>query len=293
MHSRSGNPKLRTGFGASSNAGLSMDRAKANVGRIVAETKGFLIDLDGTLYVGDQLIQGAKEFVHQLRAALVPHAFVTNITSRPRDQVLGRIRAKGLEIDPTQVLTAPIATKRYLDRQGIGPCFFLTRPSLIDDFEGHPQSEDLAQAVVVGDMGNLVTFQHLNTAFRLLLDGAAFITMSCSRCFRDGSGMSLDAGSFVALLEHASGKKAIVTGKPSTEFFQSAIDLLSLPAKQVMMIGDDLESDVGGAQAMGMKGCLVLSGKSSHAPASDHAVQPDLVVPSVNELLEPLDRLES
>ena len=91
---------------------------------LVSKLQGFLIDLDGTLYVGEQLIPGTGEFVHRLSERQIPHAFVTNITSRPRSQVLNRIRQKGLEIDPRQVLTAPIATKGYLDRKSIGPCFF-------------------------------------------------------------------------------------------------------------------------------------------------------------------------
>ena len=255
---------------------------------VLSSVKGFLIDLDGTIYVGDQLIPGAKAFVHRLREQQIPHAFVTNITSRPRSQVLERIRAKGLEIDPDHVLTAPIATKRYLDRESIGSCFFLTRPRLIEDFEGHPQSEDHAEAVVVGDMGNLVTFQHLNLDFRLLLDGAKFVTMSHSRYFREADGMSLDAGAFVALLEYASGKEAIVTGKPSREFFQSGLDLLGLGAYEVAMIGDDLESDVGGAQRSGLTGLLVLSGKTTKNPAPSDGVQPDLVIESVAELNEML-----
>ncbi len=246
---------------------------------------GCLIDLDGTLYVGDELIPGAAEFVHSLRERAVPHAFVTNITSRPRSEVLKRLQVKGLDISPESVLTAPIATRRYLDRQSVGPCFFLTRPALIEDFEGHPQSEDAAEAVVVGDMGDLVTFRHLNTAFRLILGGAQFVTMSRSRYFREADGMSLDAGSFVAMLEHATGRQAVVTGKPSAQFFRSAVEQLGLPAEQIAMIGDDLESDVGGAQAAGLKGILVLSGKTSHAPDSQNAIQPDSVLPSVAELI--------
>lgn len=245
---------------------------------------GYLIDLDGTIYVGETLIEGAAAFVDRLQQRGIPHAFVTNITSRPRAEVLARIRRKGLEIAPERVLTAPLATKRYLDRQQIGPCFFLTRPRLIEDFAGHPQNEEEAEAVVVGDMGNLITFQHLNTAFRLLLEGAHFVTMSRSRCFRDASGLTLDAGAFVALLEHASGKEAVVTGKPSAEFFHSALDLLGLPAERVAMVGDDLESDVGGAQAAGLQGVLVLSGKTSDPPEDDAAVQPDAVLKSVAEL---------
>lgn len=255
---------------------------------ISSQVRGYLIDLDGTLYVGDRLIDGAAEFVHRLRKRDIPHAFVTNITSRPRSAVLARIRKKGLEIEPDRVLTAPLATKRYLDRQSIGPCYFLTRPSLIEDFAGHPQSEDEAQAVVVGDMGNMVTFDHLNTAFRLILDGARFVTMSRSRYFRDEGGMSLDAGSFVAMLEHATGSDAVVTGKPSAEFFQSALDLLGLPGEEVAMIGDDLESDVGGAQKVGLKGLLVLSGKTTEPPEDDDPVRPDSVLTSVAELVDAL-----
>ena len=108
----------------------------------VAAIKGFLIDLDGTLYIGNELIPGSREFIHRLRDRNLPHAFVTNITSRPRSEVLARIREKGLEIDPASVLTAPIATKGYLDRQSIGPCFFLTRPRLVEDFAGQQQIGD-------------------------------------------------------------------------------------------------------------------------------------------------------
>ena len=148
---------------------------------------------------------------------------------------------------------------------------FWRPPGLIEDFSGHPQSEDEADAVVVGDMGNLVTFQHLNTAFRLLPEGAQFVTMSRSRYFRDQDGMSLETGSFVEMLEHASGRKAVTTGKPSAEFFPSGLDLLGLNAAEVAMIADDLESDIGGAQNVGLKGILVLSGKTSTSP--DHTVQ--------------------
>lgn len=254
----------------------------------LSAVRGYLIDLDGTLYVGNRLVDGAIEFVHRLRDGEIPHAFVTNVTSRPRLQLLATIREKGLGIEPDRVLTAPLATKAYLDRQSIGSCFFLTRPSLIEDFAGHPQSEDQAEAVVVGDMGNLVTFQHLNIAFRLLLGGAHFITMSRSRYFRDQDGLSLDAGSFVAMLEHASGKHAVVTGKPSAEFFHSALDMIGLEAREVAMIGDDLESDVGGAQIAGLKGILVLSGKTTEPPNANAPVQPDLVLESVADLIEVL-----
>ena len=160
-----------------------------------------------------------------------------------------------------------------------------TRPRLVEDFSGHPQSEDHAEAVVVGDMGNLITFQHLNTAFRLLLSGAHFVTMSRSRYFREPDGMSLDAGSFVAMLEYATGKEAVTTGKPSEEFFQSALELIGLRADDVAMIGDDLGTDVAGAQRVGLRGLLVLSGKTTEAVPTDADFRPDAVLGSVADLL--------
>jgi len=254
----------------------------------LSSVKGFLIDLDGTIYVGDRLIPGAKEFIHKLRERNVPHAFVTNITSRPRSQVLSRIQRKGLEIEAEQVLTAPIATKQYLDRNAIGPCYFLTRPTLIEDFVGHPQNEDDAEAVVVGDMGPTVTFQHLNRAFRLLLDGAKFVTMSRSKSFREADGMSLDAGAFVALLEYASERGAVVTGKPSQEFFQSGLDLIGLQANEVAMIGDDLTTDVRGAQECGVRGFLVLSGKTRQYSPAATGKDPDMILDGGAELINAL-----
>jgi len=257
----------------------------ATLDQVFSQVDGYLLDLDGTIYVGDQLIDGAKEFVDLLRDKDIPHVFVTNVTSRPRADVLEKIRRKGLEIDPKYVLTAPLATKHYLDRHSFGACYFLTRPQLIGDFAGHPQNEDEAEAVVVGDMGNLTTFQHLNTAFRLLHEGAALITMSRSRYFRDKDGLSLDAGSFVALLEHASGKEAVTTGKPSAEFFRAAADMIGVPLEKAVMIGDDLESDVGGAQAAGLMGALVLSGKTPRPPGDDADTRPDAVLDSVQDLI--------
>ncbi|MEM9587261.1 MAG: HAD-IIA family hydrolase [Planctomycetota bacterium] len=249
-------------------------------GNALPKPRGYLIDLDGTLYVGDKLIDGASDFIHRLRDRGIPHAFVTNITSRPRAQVLERIRQRGLEIDPNHVLTAPLATRDYLDRQQISACYYLTCPSLMEDFGGHPHVEDHAEAVVVGDMGRLITFQSLNTAFRLLLDGAHFVTMSRSKCFREPDGISLDAGSFVAMLEHASGRSAVTTGKPSAEFFRSGLKRLGLSASEVAMVGDDLESDVGGAQRAGMSGILVLSGKTPRMP-DNTKIRPDAVVDSI------------
>jgi len=253
---------------------------------MLQKIKGLLIDLDGTIYVGDELIPGAKEFIHKLEELSIPHLFVTNITSRPRREVLDRIREKGLDIKPEQVFTAPFSAASYLRSMGFGRCYFLIRDGLHEDFSDFIATDTDVDAVVVGDMGDRITFPLLNTAFQLLMGGAELITMSRSRYFKGQDGLALDAGSFVALLEHASMKKAVVCGKPSAEFFNMALKQLGCYADEVAMIGDDVEGDVGGAQACGLHGILVQTGKYKKEVMEKSGILPDYIVPSVESLIE-------
>ncbi|MEM6690062.1 MAG: TIGR01458 family HAD-type hydrolase [Planctomycetota bacterium] len=250
------------------------------------QINGVLLDLDGTLYVGDRIIDGAIQLIEHLEHKKVPYACLTNITSRPRAAVLERLGRLGLSIQADRVLTAPMATKRYLDDHGIGRCYFLTRPPLIEDFQGHPQSDDGAQAVVVGDLGKFSSFEHLNTAFRLVLGGAPLITMTRSLYFKSAEGMVLDAGAFVNMLESATGRTAITTGKPAKPFFQAALEQIECSPEHAVMVGDDVSGDIGGAQAAGIAGVLTMTGKTSQKPDTQAGVQPDLVIESVRELID-------
>ena len=248
--------------------------------------KGLLIDLDGTIYVGNQLIPGAKEFVHKLEELSIPHLFVTNITSKPRREVLEQIKEKGLDIKADQVFTAPFSAVSYLNAKGYKRCYFLIPESLYEDFANFSATDLDVDAVIVGDMGGAITFYHLNTAFQLLMGGAELITMSRSRYFMSQDGLKLDAGSYVALLEHASMKEAVVCGKPSAEFFNMALKQLGCFADEVAMIGDDIEGDVGGAQSCGIHGVLVQTGKYKKNILEKSGVLPDYIIPSVESLID-------
>src|SRR5690606_19090550 len=115
--------------------------------------------------------------------------------------------------------------------------------------------------VVIGDLGEGWSFSRLNAAFRQVLGGATLLALQKNRYWRTGDGLSLDAGPFVAALEYATGVEAVVVGKPSEDFFRLAAASMALPPDRITVIGDDLESDVGGAQAAGMRGILVRTGK--------------------------------
>lgn len=154
------------------------------------------------------------------------------------------------------------------------------------DFENAEISiaEEDVDFVVVGDAGRDFTFERLNKALRLILDGAEILALEMDRYWRESEGLVLSTGPFVAALEYATGKKAEVMGKPSRQFFELALKDLGKRPKDAAMIGDDILTDVLGAQAMGMKGILVKTGKYRADLLAGSGITPDLVLESLAEL---------
>ena len=178
---------------------------------------GFLIDLDGTVIEGGELIPGAAEVLRSLIQKEIPYRIVTNTTSKPRSAILANMSALGIELRPEQLMTAPIIGGAYLRREGITRCFPLLKASLLEDLATIEFVESSQQAVLVGDIGDALTYAALNRAFRFLLDGAAFITLARNRYFRGTDGLCLDVGSFVAALEYATQREAVLIGKPARD----------------------------------------------------------------------------
>lgn len=220
---------------------------------------GVLFDLSGVLYVGDDAIPGAVEALKRLNAAGLPTRFVTNVTRTPARQLLARLQAMGFSITADKLFTAPIAARNYLRTHELRP-YLLVHPALEEEFAG--LSTTPPNAVLLGDAGDGFSYQHLNRAFRLLLeDGAPLLAMGNNRYFRAPDGLSLDIGPFVAALEYAADTRALIFGKPAPEFFEGAVVSLGCRATEVVMVGDDAVADVGGALAAGLKGILVKTGK--------------------------------
>ncbi len=249
-----------------------------------APIRALLIDLEGTVFQHGVLIPGAAEALAETAARGVPHAFVTNATSRPRSALVRELSAMGLDVSPERILTAPRAAGAYLGARGFTRCHFLLRPELSEDFPGIAADEDSPQAVVLGDLGDGMTFARLNRAFRNLLGGAELVTLARNRYWLAGDGLTLDVGAFAAALEYASGRKATLAGKPSPEFFEAARGVVGAASAETAVVGDDLESDVGGAQAAGMRGVLVRTGKFRDADLDSGARSPDAVLDSIADL---------
>ncbi len=249
---------------------------------------GFLFDLDGVIYVGDTLIDGAKETIACLKTKKIPCRFATNTTTRSLDSLFDKVTQLGLPIEKSELVTPPRIAADYLRKLGKPTCYLILEDDTKRDFAEFPQSNQNPDFIVIGNYSDQWDYQLLNRLFRMMLDGAELLALHKGKYWQTNEGLRLDIGCFVTGLEYVTGKQAIVVGKPSPSFFQAALDEMSLPADKVAMVGDDIESDIGGAQRVGMKGILVKTGKyREHLVAASH-VKPDLIIDSVAALVDPL-----
>jgi HAD superfamily hydrolase (TIGR01458 family) len=250
--------------------------------------KGVLFDLDGVLYDVGAAVPGAAEAVAWVRAQGIPHLFVTNTTSRPRAALVERLAGFGIEAAVSDLLTPPAAAAAWL-RDRPGPVALFVPDACRGEFDGlelvPDDAESGASYVVVGDLAERWDFATLNRAFRLLHadPGAKLLALGMTRFWNSPDGIALDVAPFVAALEHASGRKAVVLGKPARAFFAAAVGRLGLDPSEVLMIGDDVKTDVGGAQAAGLRGALVRTGKFRESDLRGE-IAPDAVFDSVADL---------
>jgi len=258
------------------------------------EPQAYLLDLDGTLYSGGGAIPGAPEALARLREREIPHRLVTNTTSRSRAMLVQRLRDYGFEVSPEEVFTATLAGADVVKDAGyrwVAP--FVPEPALSDmndlDLCGGTSGRVASRtpdAVLVGDLGERWTYALLQEACDYLMSGAALIALSRDRYWLDAGRLALDAGPFVALLEFAAGTSAVVAGKPSPAFYAAALRSLGLdtPASAAM-VGDDLWSDVQGAQRAGLQGWLVRTGKYRESVLGESGITPDRILESIAALV--------
>jgi HAD superfamily hydrolase (TIGR01458 family) len=228
--------------------------------------RGLLLDMDGVLYNANTPIAGAVETIAWAAKRKIPFLFVTNTSSRGRGELAAKLGRMGIEADESQILTPSFATAQWLREQPANPiALFVLRATAHAEFaeftQVDQQAESGARFVIVGDLGAQWNFPTLNRAFRLLQNGAELIALGMTKYWQAEDGLRLDVAPFVAALECASGKAAHVFGKPAKLFFEAAARQLQLPLHELVMLGDDVEVDVGGAMAAGARGMLVKTGK--------------------------------
>jgi HAD superfamily hydrolase (TIGR01458 family) len=252
--------------------------------------RALLLDLDGVLYVEDEPVPGAREAVAELRDRGLALRFVTNTTARPRRLILERLERLGFALDPSELSTpAALAVRRCRER-GHRRVALVMNEDVKEDFAELEEVGAGAEAVVIGDLGTDFGYGVLNLAFRQLMDGAELIALQKNRFWMTPDGLSLDVGPFVAALEYAARRDALVVGKPAREFF--AAILAGIPAEPgaAAMVGDDVESDIGGALGAGLAGVLVRTGKYREDALEASGVEPTAVVDSIADVPELLAR---
>lgn len=256
-----------------------------------AGLRAVLLDLDGVLYVGDAPLPGAGEAVERLRERVGAVRFVTNTTTRPRSAILGALRRLGFAAGEDELFTPAALAVRHCVSAGHRRVALVVDDALHEDFAGLERAEHDVDAVIVGDLGSAFAFEPLNRAFRMVMGGAELIALQKNRYWLTPEGLSLDAGAFVAALEYATGREALVVGKPSPDFFGAVLDTAAVQPSQALMVGDDVESDVGGAQRAGLRGVLVRTGKFREDRLCASGIVPDAIVDSIADVPGLLDRL--
>ncbi len=246
--------------------------------------KGILFDLDGVLYTGNAAIDGAVSAVESIRSRGLLCRFVTNTSTLSLKSLQAKMRNLGFNIPLEEIISAPQAALNFLKSQGNPVCRLLLADDVKHDFSEFKQSDTKADYIVIGDIGNAWTYQMLNEIFASLMRGAKLIAIHKNRFWQTERGLQMDIGAFVHGLEYASGATAMMIGKPAADFFRIALADMGLTAESVLMVGDDIDSDIGGAQAIGIKGALVRTGKYREAYAQASEVKPDWVLDSIADL---------
>jgi len=247
---------------------------------MLSDVKGILFDIGGVLYVGEKAVEGAVDAVAKLKRRY-PVRFLTNTTRSCPETILQKLRDFGFDVTHDELFTALSAAHAYVDARGGSVLPLLTDEAArcFDDLRG-----DRPDFVVAGDAHTNFDYAHLNAAFRTLKNGARLIAAAKNRYFQDDDGMlSMDAGGFVAALEYAAETQAILIGKPSATFFHLAVASMGLQAYEVLMVGDDIESDIQGAQNAGLKAALVKTGKFNPEDLR-RDIRPDIIVEDVASL---------
>jgi HAD superfamily hydrolase (TIGR01458 family) len=248
------------------------------------EVSGLLLDVDGVLRIDDTPIPGASEALGRLRPAGFGLRFITNTSVRSRASLLRNLNGLDLGIREGELFTAAVATAQYLRAAGLRRVFLLVKGDVVEEFADFELTDRDAEAVVVGGAEEQFTYEKMNRAFQLVDAGAQLVAIHQNRWWMTERGPWLDAGAYVAALEYATGRTATLIGKPSTKFFELAVRDLGLPAARILVVGDDINADVGGGHAAGCRTALVRTGKFRPSDLEHAVVAPDLLLGSIADV---------
>lgn len=253
--------------------------------------RGALLDITGVLYESGTrvAIPGSVEAVRRLKEAGLGVRLVTNESSIPVAHLSAKLEGMGFEVKERDIISPIPAVLKLLASERLTP-HLLVSPQVEGEFAHLLSNQTSPNCVVLGDAGDAFSFEALNKAFRALktMPSPRLIALGRGKCYRHEGELHLDVGPFMSALEYATGVQAEVIGKPEKEFFKAALSDLGVSAGEAIMVGDDIEGDVGGAQGCGVAGVLVRTGKYTPASETHPSITPDTVQDNLGCLVEAL-----
>jgi HAD superfamily hydrolase (TIGR01458 family) len=252
-----------------------------------------MLDIDGVLTVSWQSLPGAVDTIRWLQTQGIGFRLVTNTSSKSRQRIAELLSQAGIEIELGQIQTAVTSAARYLVHTYPGAgCLFLNEGDLDTDLEGVTLVDaPEAEVVLLGGAGPSVGYTELDAAFKRAIDGVPVVALHRNTRYQTDDGPALDMGAFILGLEAAASIEVTVVGKPAAAFFEAALAGLEADRSSTIMVGDDLESDVLGAQAVGITGVLVRTGKFRPSDLDGAAQAPDYVIDDIGGLPQLVERL--
>ena len=249
-----------------------------------SKLRGFIIDLNGTVYFKEKALAGASAAVRELRAKGYELRFMTNTDSMSGSQLSSLVKGYGLELPAHEIYSAADASLHYLKTKGYRFAGLL--PSALEEAFApyRVAGGETPQCVLIGDNRRDISYTKLDALFQHLMAGAELLVMQPGRHYFLADGPHLDTGAFGALFEYATGQQATIMAKPSPAFFDVVLADMKLSASELMVVGDDTETDMIGAARIGARSVLVQTGKYQTGDEFLAKVKPDLVLPSLADL---------
>ncbi|MFW9930753.1 MAG: HAD-IIA family hydrolase [Candidatus Thorarchaeota archaeon] len=250
---------------------------------------GILSDIDGTLYFKGKPTPGAIETVSEIHKKGLKLLFFTNTDSKSPQLVLKTLKSYGFGVNSEEVYTPIIALKEFLNENLDKKSYFITTKEVKKEFQEFPKVEgsEIPDFVILCDFHDNWDVSRLNQAFKYVLKGAKLIGSQGNIYYLDRNGEPvLDTGTFISMISNASNSPAKIFGKPSKQFFEQALKKINSHKNEVIVIGDDVFSDIQGAKNSGLKGILVKTGKGRLYDRFSGEIEPDLVIENFSRILD-------
>ncbi len=246
--------------------------------------RALLTDIDGTIYFKGKMIDGALECLRELKRKGVRIRYLTNTASKPVDNMLEKLRAFGIDAVPEEIFNPIRVAKAYFQKHAPETYYVMASADIQAEFQGPQWDDKIPTYVLLGDIQDVCSYHEINRVFQFIRNGSQLISTSYSPFYYHADGkVCVDTGAFARLFEFSLNIKAELVAKPSHLFFQMAQESTGLDKSECVVVGDDIDSDILGANTYGLFSALVRTGKYDADRVASSTVVPGEIIDSLAE----------